>query len=120
MSSRPLSETEYNTIVDHLAIRPRDLLLLILGCSSGYRITELLSLKWQQVWDAETGTARKEVLVARRNLKGGAGLHCRSVHSRRVPLNDRACVVRIIPPHRCGLFLPIGGGEKVGAGSRAG
>lgn len=30
------------------------------------------------------------------------------------------CVVRIIPPHRCGLFLPIGGGEKVGAGSRAG
>jgi len=90
MSSRPLSEAEYNTIVDHLANRPRDLLLLILGCSSGYRITELLSLKWQQVWDAETGTARNEVLVARRNLKGGAGLHCRNVRSRQVPLNERA------------------------------
>jgi integrase len=90
MSSRPLSEPEYTALVNHLANRPRDLLLLILGCSSGYRITELLSLKWQQVWDTETGTAPKEVLVARRNLKGGAGLHCRSVRSRRVPLNERA------------------------------
>ena len=76
-------------MVDFLtaAGRLRDRLLLVLGCGTGYRITELLSLTVGQVWDGET--ARTEVLVARRNMKGGAGVHCRAVRSRRVPLSAR-------------------------------
>ncbi len=90
MSARPLSEFEYNKMVEFLATagRHRDRLLLVLGCATGYRITELLSLKWEQLWDGTA--ARSEVQVARRNLKGGQGQRCRSVRSRRVPLNERA------------------------------
>ncbi|MBK8477274.1 MAG: tyrosine-type recombinase/integrase [Opitutaceae bacterium] len=90
MSARPLSEFEYNKMVEFLATagRHRDRLLLVLGCATGYRITELLSLKWEQLWDGTA--ARSEVQVARRNLKGGQGPRCRSVRSRRVPLNERA------------------------------
>jgi integrase len=89
MSARPLSDEEYARMVEFLGVagRQRDRLLLVLGCGTGYRITELLSLTIAQVWDGKA--ARKEVLVARRNLKGGSGAHCRSVRSRRVPLSAK-------------------------------
>lgn len=89
MSARPLSEDEYTRMVEFLAAHGllRDRLLLILGCGTGYRITELLSLSVGQVWDGQL--PRKDILVARRYLKGGAGIHCRSVRSRRVPLSTK-------------------------------
>jgi integrase len=83
--------------------RHRDRLLLVLGCGTGYRITELLSLTVAQVWDGET--ARKEVLVARRNLKGGAGVHCRSVRSRRVPLSAK--IQELIAEYVASLPEPV-------------
>ncbi len=112
MSARPLSDEEYARMVEFLtaAGRKRDRLLLVFGCATGYRITELLSLTVGQVWDGEA--ARNEVLVARRNLKGGAGVHCRSVKSRRVPLSAKlqelvADYMAALPepvPHDAALF----------------
>ena len=90
MGARPLSEVEYSCVAEFLgaAGRHRDRLLLVLGCATGFRITELLSLRWEQIWDGQA--PRHEVVVARRNLKGGAGVFARSLKSRRVPLNERA------------------------------
>ena len=90
MSSRPFSEDEYAAIIARLAAegRLRDKLMVTLGCATGFRITELLSLTIGQVWDKD-GAAR-EVTVARRNLKGGKGAHCRAVRGRRVPLSEPA------------------------------
>lgn len=90
MSARPFAETEYQTMIQLLQAdgRPRDVLLVTLGCATGFRITEILSLKWEQIWDG--AQPRNEVIVARRNLKGGAGQHCRTIRSRRVPLNEQA------------------------------
>ena len=48
-----------------------------------YRIIELLSLTIGHVWDGEA--VRRKVLISGRSLKGGAGIHCRAVRSRRVP-----------------------------------
>lgn len=90
MSARPLTDQEYATIVAHLAAtgRTRDRLLLILGCATGFRIRELTSLTCGQVWDAAVGDVAREVIIARRNLKGGRGLWQRSVRGRRVPLGE--------------------------------
>lgn len=88
MSARPLTEFEYTTLAAHLAAvgRTRDRLLLVLGCGTGYRITELLSLRVGDVW--REGDVVREVTIARRNLKGGRGVHCRSVRGRRVVLSE--------------------------------
>lgn len=90
MSARPLTDTEYATILSHLAAagRTRDRLLFILGCATGFRIRELTSLTCGQVWDAAAGDVAREVTIARRNLKGGRGLWQRSVRGRRVPLSE--------------------------------
>jgi integrase len=104
MSARPFSEDEYTRMVEFLtaARRQRDRLLLVLGCGTGYRITELLSLTIGQVWDGKA--ARKEVLVARRHLKGGAGAYCRSVRSRRVPLSVK--IQELVSEYMTSLPVP--------------
>ena len=90
MSSRPFSDEEYAAIISRLAAesRLRDRLLVTLGCATGFRITELLSLTVGQVRDGQD--VAREVTVARRHLKGGRGAYCRAVRGRRVPLAEPA------------------------------
>ena len=88
MSARPFTESEFSHLSAHFSAagRTRNLLLLKLGCGSGYRISELLALRVRDVW---TGTeVAKELTIARRNLKGGRGAYHRSVRGRRVPLAE--------------------------------
>ena len=59
---------------------------MVLGCVTGFRIQELLSITVSQVWDGFDVV--REVAVSRRDLKGGRGLYRRSVRSRRVPLAE--------------------------------
>lgn len=68
--------------------RTRDRLLLVVGCATGFRIRELCSLTYGQVWDASARVGVREVSIARRNLKGGRGLWQRLVRGRRVPLSE--------------------------------
>lgn len=88
MSARPFTEPEFSTLAAHLAAarRTRDRLLLVMGSGTGYRISELLSLRVGDVW--HNGEVVHEVTIARRNLKGGHGVHCRSVRGRRVVLSE--------------------------------
>jgi integrase len=90
MGARPLELGEQNRIADWLAGRRRwrDRLLLLLGCSTGFRITELLSLRWAQLWDGAAPC--REIVVARRHLKGGRGPSRGSLRSRRVVLGEAA------------------------------
>lgn len=66
--------------------RLRDRLLFLTGLYTGFRISEMLSLRVGDVW---RGGAPVTVLtVARRNLKGGAGENARRVRSRSVAVGD--------------------------------
>lgn len=88
MSARPLTESEYLTLLTHFRTTKmtRNAALLVVGCVTGYRITELLSLTVGQVW---TGTeVTRKITITRRLMKGGAGVHKRSVRSRRMPLSE--------------------------------
>ena len=88
MSARPFTEAEFTSLTTHFSAagKTRDVLLLKLGCGTGYRISELLALRVRDVWTG-TGVA-KELTIARRNLKGGRGAYHRSVRGRRVPLAE--------------------------------
>ena len=88
MSARPFTHSESSTIAAYFAAggRTRDQLLLVLGSGTGYRISELLSLRVGDVW--RDGEVVHEVVIARRFLKGGHGVHCRSVRGRRVVLSE--------------------------------
>lgn len=90
MSARPFTEPEYLALSAYFAAvgSPRDRLLLVLGCATGYRIQELLSLTVGQVWDGVD--VAREVTIARRALKGGHGAYRRAVRSRRVVLSEAA------------------------------
>jgi len=86
MSARSFTPLEYQTLEHYLAsgADTRAHLLLVLGCNTGLRISELLSLTVGDCW---TGTdVRHELFVARRRLKGGRGVHRRAVSGRRIPL----------------------------------
>ena len=88
MSARPFTDPEFSSLSSHFAAtgQTRNLLLLKLGCGTGYRISELLALRVRDVW---TGTdVAREVMIARRNLKGGKGAYHRAVRGRRVPLAE--------------------------------
>lgn len=91
MSARPFSPAEISRFEYHLHFtrRHRDRMLVIVGTNVGYRITELLTLTVGQVLSPDGGIVR-EVTVTRADLKGGKGVRKRSVHSRRVVLNERA------------------------------
>jgi integrase len=88
MSARPLTESEFSLLSTHFSAagQTRNLLLLKLGCGTGYRISELLALRVCDVWNGHE--VAHEVFVARRNLKGGRGAYLRSVRGRRVPLAE--------------------------------
>jgi len=87
--SRPFTAEEQEKIFAHLRStgRHRDALLLEMGSFLGFRISELLSLKVDDV--AEAGVARNEIVISRRNLKGGKGEHRRAVRSRRIVVPER-------------------------------
>lgn len=88
MSARPFSESEYATLLAYFRAQKmtRNATLLVFGCACGYRIEEILSITVGQVW---TGTEfAREIVVARRHLKGGRGVHKRSVRARRLPLSE--------------------------------
>lgn len=66
----------------------RDRLLWILGINTGFRITELLSLRWRDVW--REGAPSPTVQVTRCHLKGGRSRARKAIRSRVVPLNAAA------------------------------
>jgi integrase/recombinase XerD len=88
MSARPFTDAEFSALSTHLSPgnRTRDRLLVVLGCATGFRIQELLSITVSQIWDGLDVVC--EVAVARRELKGGRGPCRRSIRSRRVPLAE--------------------------------
>ncbi|WP_404420519.1 tyrosine-type recombinase/integrase [Nibricoccus sp. IMCC34717] len=81
---RPFSSDEVEKLTSFLA--DRDALLLRLGCATGFRISELLSLK---VGDVARGHAvRPALAITRAHLKFGRGVRKRSIRSRRVVLGE--------------------------------
>lgn len=68
---------------------PRDRLLVVLALNTGFRISELLSLRWRQLVDA-SNTPLPFVEVPRRNLKGGRSLRKKRIANRRLPINAAA------------------------------
>lgn len=63
---RPLEDLEIKTVLSHLS-RPRDKALFLLGIRSGFRISELLSLRMRDVWQNNHFVDR--VSVARAHMK---------------------------------------------------
>lgn len=88
VSARAFTPEEYHTLEQYFtgASDTRGHLLLVLGCNTGLRISELLSLTVADCWTGES--VRRELFVARRRLKGGRGVHRRAVSGRRIPLAD--------------------------------
>jgi integrase len=91
MTTRALRPEEVDLIESYLAKegRFRDRLLVILLVSTGFRVSEILTLTIGQVV-ASDGQVARDICVARRDLKGGKGAQAKGVRSRRVPLNERA------------------------------
>ncbi len=87
--SRPFTSFEQERVIENLraAGRTRDALLVEMGCFLGFRVSELLSLKVSDV--IENRVPRAELVVARRNLKGGKGERRRTVRNRRVVVPQR-------------------------------
>jgi integrase/recombinase XerD len=88
MSARPFTDSEVSRLSEHFAKigHTRNRLLLVLGCCTGYRISELIQISVGHVWSSDDVVY--EVTLQRRHLKGGHGAHCRSVRGRRVPLSE--------------------------------
>ena len=88
MSARPFTDSEFTSLSAHFSTagKTRDVLLLKLGCGTGYRISEILALRVRDVWTGND--VSQEVTIARKNLKGGRGARSRSVRGRRVPLAE--------------------------------
>lgn len=60
---RPLTDAELDILRTHPTLSTRDRTLLIVGATTGFRISELLSLRLQDI-------TSKHVKVERRNMKG--------------------------------------------------
>ncbi len=71
---RPLTDTEIDRLKACIELSIRDRCLLILGCTTGFRISELLSLRWSDVLDKD------RVTVVKRNRKGRARSHSALLH----------------------------------------
>ena len=78
--SRPLSKEEVGSLLTHLKT-PRNRALIIVGARTGFRISELLSIKAQDV--VQYGQIRDSLMVSRANMKG-------KVSSRTVVLHQDA------------------------------
>ncbi len=63
---RPLTDLEVSRILAELL--PRDRCLFVLGLRTGFRISELLSLRLGDVWQG--GAVLEAVAVARKSMKG--------------------------------------------------
>ncbi len=90
MSARAFTPAEYHLLEQHFATTAdtRGHLLLVLGCNTGLRITELLGLTQADVATGLGTEARRELFVARRRLKGGKSMRRRSVSGRRIVLGE--------------------------------
>ena len=91
MTTRALTPSEILRLAQALETqhRHRDRLFLLLAVTTGFRVSELLTLRFNQLTTNGQDVA-KEITIARRSLKGGHGLRAKSVRSRRVPLNETA------------------------------
>lgn len=91
MTTRPFTPAELLALDQALAAggKHRDRLFLILAVSTGFRVSELLTLTVGQLLDARGDIAR-DLTISRRWLKGGRGGRARAIRSRRVALSDRA------------------------------
>jgi integrase len=91
MTTRALTASEILLLSQALESRRRhrDRLFLLLAVTTGFRVSELLTLRFSQLLNSSAQVA-KEITVARRSMKGGHGPRAKSVRSRRVPLNETA------------------------------
>ena len=80
MTSRPLTDTEIDRILAEMPLL-RDKCLFVLGLRTGFRISELLSLSLNDVWDGVK--CRGVLTVHRKSMKG-------KQRSRSVPLHAQA------------------------------
>jgi integrase len=80
---RPIAPDEELAILAALT-KPRDRLFFLFGRFSGFRASELLSIRVRDVW--ENGRFHGEITLARSRLKGGLAATARRVRSRSVPL----------------------------------
>ena len=85
-AARPLLPDEEIKLLAALD-RRRDQVLFLFGRLTGFRITELLSVRVGDIWDL--AGVRSEITLSRQRLKGGHGVQRRRVRSRTVPLNPR-------------------------------
>jgi integrase len=71
METRPLTRTEIKAVLKQ-ADKPRDKALLVLGFNSGYRISELLSLRVKDVYVLKNGRwqVRDIITIAKDKLRG--------------------------------------------------
>lgn len=102
-TARYLDATERSKLLAELQ-STRDRLLWVLGVNTGFRVTELLSLRWRDVW--RDGAPSPTVQIARGRLKGGRSRSRKSVRSRGVPLNAAAAEAL-----RAHAFAMCGSGE---------
>ena len=91
MTTRALTASEILLLTQTLELRRRhrDRLFLLLAVTTGFRVSELLTLRFSQLL-TPTSQVAKEITVARRSMKGGHGPRAKVVRSRRVPLNETA------------------------------
>ena len=91
MTTRALTPYEILLLTQALEIllRHHNRLFLLLAVTTGFRVSELLTLRFSQLLSAN-GQVAKEITVARRSLKGGHGVRAKTVRSSRVPLNETA------------------------------
>lgn len=91
MTTRTLTPPEIILLTQALETRHRhrDRLFLLLAVTTGFRVSELLTLRFSQLLTPKSQVA-KEITVARRSMKGGHGPRAKAVRSRRVPLNETA------------------------------
>ena len=78
---RPLSEEEVTLVLTKFKGKYalRDKVLLILGMRTGFRISEMLSLKVKDVW--QHGKPLNTVAVTKANMKGKIESRCIPLHS---------------------------------------
>lgn len=91
MTTRALTPAEISRLFSALLElnRHRDRLFLLLAVTTGFRVSELLTLRFSQLLNTQ-GQVAKKVTITRRLMKGGHGVHAKSVRSRRVPLSETA------------------------------
>jgi len=89
---RPLTDDEIERLIAGMAgsrWQFRDSCLLNLGLRSGFRVSELLSLKTSDVYSYEDREVRRSVTVMKENMKGGKNKKIR-IESRTTPLHEAA------------------------------